>query len=64
MLEHTGSLNGITKTVSSLDSSFVVFLAWLVALISFVFPVDSARLNAHFIDLTALPSFVLVPFAL
>lgn len=64
LLEHIGSLTGITKTVSNLDSIVVLFLAWLVVLISFF--ILSIQLFVTLIEfkLTTLAGFVLVPFAL
>lgn len=62
--DHIASLTGITKTVSNLDSIVVLFLAWLVILISFF--ILSIQLFVTLIEfkLTTLAGFVLVPFAL
>lgn len=64
LLDHIASLTGITKTVSNLDSIVVLFLAWLVILISFF--ILSIQLFVTLIEfkLTTLAGFVLVPFAL
>lgn len=64
LLEHIGSLTGITKTVTNLDSIVVLFLAWLVVLVSFF--ILSIQLFVTLIEfkLTTLAGFVLVPFAL
>lgn len=64
LLEHIGSLTGITKTVSNLDSIVVLFLAWLVVLVSFF--ILSVQLFVTLIEfkLTTLAGFVFVPFAL
>lgn len=64
LLEHIASLTGITKTVGNLDSIVVLFLAWLVILVSFF--ILSIQLFVTLIEfkLTTLAGFVLVPFAL
>lgn len=64
LLDHIGSLTGVTKTVSNIDSIVVLFLAWLVVLISFF--ILSIQLFVTLIEfkLTTLAGFVLVPFAL
>lgn len=64
LLDHIGSLTGLTKTVSNLDSIVVLFLAWLVVLVSFF--ILSIQLFVTLIEfkLTTLAGFVLVPFAL
>ncbi|WP_181298978.1 P-type conjugative transfer protein TrbL [Pseudomonas sp. Q2-TVG4-2] len=64
LLEHIGGLTGITKTVINLDSIIVLFLSWLMVLISFF--ILSIQLFVTLIEfkLTTLAGFVLVPFAL
>ncbi|WP_042921639.1 P-type conjugative transfer protein TrbL [Stutzerimonas kunmingensis] len=64
LLEHIGSLTGLTETVSNLDIIAVLFLAWLVVLVSFF--ILSIQLFVTIIEfkLTTLAGFVLVPFAL
>ncbi|KRW64414.1 conjugal transfer protein TrbL [Pseudomonas sp. TTU2014-096BSC] len=64
LLEHIGSLTGITKTVSNLDSIVVLFLAWLVVLVSFFILAIQLFVTLIEFKLTTLAGFVLVPFAL
>ncbi|WP_312945591.1 P-type conjugative transfer protein TrbL, partial [Stutzerimonas kunmingensis] len=64
LLERIGGLTGLTETMANLDMIVVLFLAWLVVLVSFF--ILSIQLFVTLIEfkLTTLAGFVLVPFAL
>ena len=63
LLDQISSLGGFPEVFSNLDSILVLFLAWLVVIISFLFPVDSAVRHADRIQADHLRHFS-VPFAL
>jgi type IV secretion system protein TrbL len=64
ILAQIGQLTGITTVFSNLDTIVVLFLAWIVVIVSFF--VLAVQLFVTLIEfkLTTLAGFVLVPFAL
>ncbi|WP_343577858.1 P-type conjugative transfer protein TrbL [Pseudomonas sp.] len=64
LLEQISSLSGFPKVFGNLDSILVLFLAWLVVVISFFFLAIQLFVTLIEFKLTTLAGFVLVPFAL
>jgi type IV secretion system protein TrbL len=64
LLDQMSSLGGFPEVFSNLDSILVLFLAWLVVIISFFFLSIQLFVTLIEFKLTTLAGFVLVPFAL
>ncbi len=64
LLEQISSLSGFPEVFSNLHSIFVLFLAWLVVIVSFFFLAIQLFVTLIEFKLTTLAGFVLVPFAL
>ncbi|MCY1296165.1 P-type conjugative transfer protein TrbL [compost metagenome] len=64
LLEQISNLSGFPKVFGNLDSIVVLFLAWLVVVISFFFLAIQLFVTLIEFKLTTLAGFVLVPFAL
>ncbi|WP_282875665.1 P-type conjugative transfer protein TrbL [Pseudomonas peli] len=64
LLDQISSLGGFPEVFSNLDSILVLFLAWLVVIISFFFLSIQLFVTLIEFKLTTLAGFVLVPFAL
>ncbi|MBW8455878.1 MAG: P-type conjugative transfer protein TrbL [Pseudomonas sp.] len=64
LLEQISSLSGFPKVFGNLDSILVLFLAWLVVIVSFFFLAIQLFVTLVEFKLTTLAGFVLVPFAL
>ncbi|MDH4611545.1 P-type conjugative transfer protein TrbL [Pseudomonas sp. BN102] len=64
LLEHISSMSGFPDVFSNLHSILVLFLAWLVVVISFFFLAIQLFVTLIEFKLTTLAGFVLVPFAL
>ena len=64
LLEQISKLSGFPKVFGNLDSILVLFLAWLVVIVSFFFLAIQLFVTLIEFKLTTLAGFVLVPFAL
>ena len=64
LLEQISSLSGFPEVFSNLHSILVLFLAWLVVIVSFFFLAIQLFVTLVEFKLTTLAGFVLVPFAL
>lgn len=64
LLEQIRHLSGFPKVFGNLDSILVLFLAWLVVIVSFFFLAIQLFVTLVEFKLTTLAGFVLVPFAL
>ncbi|TKT82443.1 P-type conjugative transfer protein TrbL [Aquamicrobium sp. LC103] len=64
ILEQIGELSGFTSVFSNIDTIAVLFLAWLVVIISFFVLAVQLFVTLLEFKLTTLAGFVLVPFAL
>ncbi len=64
LLEQISNLSGFPKVFGNLDSILVLFLAWLVVIVSFFFLAIQLFVTLIEFKLTTLAGFVLVPFAL
>ena len=64
ILEQIGELSGFTSVFSNIDTIAVLFLAWLVVIISFFILAVQLFVTLLEFKLTTLAGFVLVPFAL
>jgi len=64
MLEEISRLSGFPEVFGNLDSIMVLFLAWLVVIVSFFFLAIQLFVTLVEFKLTTLAGFVLVPFAL
>ncbi|HBO2700929.1 P-type conjugative transfer protein TrbL [Pseudomonas aeruginosa] len=64
LLEHISRMSGFPEVFSNLHSILVLFLAWLVVVISFFFLAIQLFVTLIEFKLTTLAGFVLVPFAL
>ena len=64
ILEQIGELSGFTSVFSNIDTIAVLFLAWLVVILSFFILAVQLFVTLLEFKLTTLAGFVLVPFAL
>ncbi|WP_430292936.1 P-type conjugative transfer protein TrbL [Pseudomonas sp. B1-22] len=64
LLEHISRMSGFPEVFSNLHSILVLFVAWLVVVISFFFLAIQLFVTLIEFKLTTLAGFVLVPFAL
>ncbi|HFS0969455.1 TPA: P-type conjugative transfer protein TrbL [Pseudomonas aeruginosa] len=64
LLKHISRMSGFPEVFSNLHSILVLFLAWLVVVISFFFLAIQLFVTLIEFKLTTLAGFVLVPFAL
>ena len=64
LLEHISRMSGFPEVFSNLHSILVLFLAWLVVVVSFFFLAIQLFVTLIEFKLTTLAGFVLVPFAL
>jgi type IV secretion system protein TrbL len=64
LLEQISSLSGFPEVFGNLHSILVLFLAWLVVIVSFFFLAIQLFVTLIEFKLTTLAGFVLVPFAL
>lgn len=64
LLEQISSLSGFPEVFGNLHSILVLFLAWLVVIVSFFFLTIQLFVTLIEFKLTTLAGFVLVPFAL
>ncbi|RPV48989.1 P-type conjugative transfer protein TrbL [Pseudomonas aeruginosa] len=64
LLDHISRMSGFPEVFSNLHSILVLFLAWLVVVISFFFLAIQLFVTLIEFKLTTLAGFVLVPFAL
>ncbi|MBN9147927.1 MULTISPECIES: P-type conjugative transfer protein TrbL [unclassified Nitrobacter] len=64
ILQQIGELSGFTSVFSNIDTIAVLFLAWLVVIISFFVLAVQLFVTLLEFKLTTLAGFVLVPFAL
>lgn len=64
LLDHISRMSGFPEVFSNLHSILVLFVAWLVVVISFFFLAIQLFVTLIEFKLTTLAGFVLVPFAL
>lgn len=64
ILKQIGDLSGFTSVFSNIDTIVVLFLAWLIVIISFFVLAVQLFVTLLEFKLTTLAGFVLVPFAL
>ncbi|HBX54591.1 P-type conjugative transfer protein TrbL [Pseudomonas sp. UBA2684] len=64
LLEQISKLSGFPEVFGNLDSILVLFLAWLVVVVSFFFLAIQLFVTLIEFKLTTLAGFVLVPFAM
>lgn len=64
LIDHMGTLNGFPDVFLNLDTVVVLFLAWIVVILSFFILAVQLFVTLVEFKLTTLAGFVLVPFAL
>lgn len=64
LLKRIGELSGLTRVFANLDTIVILFLAWVVVILSFIVLAVQLFITLLEFKLTTLAGFVLVPFAL
>ncbi|ULH06438.1 P-type conjugative transfer protein TrbL [Alcaligenes faecalis] len=64
LLKRIGQLSGLTRVFANLDTIVILFLAWVIVILSFIVLAVQLFITLLEFKLTTLAGFVLVPFAL